>query len=747
MKLNKKKILIYCSLLTLIFGLNSCYDEKMEWGDPYTHPETAELPLALKEAISRYEVLNAYTNFTLGVGIDLSLYMTNETYRNTVNANFDEITVGYDMKHGAIVNAQGELNFTKVDALIAKLKEAGLTVYGHTLAWHQNQNAGYLNSLIAPTIIPGTPGESLIANGDFENGLTGWNIPYYAENVSVSTDFATDGSHAMKVEIGDFGGSKYNMQINSPAFPIIEGHRYQISFFIKSDADGEVAIDFPNTDLTNQYPWTDGKGDVPTSSTWTKVTYNPTTTPDGMVATADNAAMTFRFLLGAVKNVTYYVDGVEVVDLDAAPTEFNYVENGDFESGDLTHWATPNLGGGITVTADAKFSGNYGLQGIASASSSNEWDLQFQTDDIVLDPAKTYTMSFYIKSNTDGKGRISFPGFKNEWPWQDWDGSGAGALFNTNSSWKEISFDFTPVYADGKNAVKLSFDLGKVADVTYFVDDVKVVEKAAEKSSSPLRSGPTTIEKTPEEKAELIGAALDSWISQMVSHYKNAVHAWDVVNEPMNDAGGLRSGLNVTNPASDEFYWVDYLGKDYAVTAFKLARQYGNATDKLFINDYGLESASGNKLDGLLDYVKYIESQGASIDGIGTQMHLDIRYTSKEAIDQMFQKLATSGKLIKISELDIKVGTASPTAENYAEQAALYQYVVDSYTKYIPEAQRYGITVWCVSDNPDEHTNWLPDDAPCLWDKDYQRKHAYKGFADGLAGKDVSAEFSGELQY
>jgi hypothetical protein len=71
---------------------------------------------------------------------------------------------------------------------------------------------------------------------------------------------------------------------------------------------------------------------------------------------------------------------------------------------------------------------------------------------------------------------------------------------------------------------------------------------------------------------------------------------------------------------------------------------------------------------------------------------------------------------------------------------------VDTYTKYIPVAQRYGITVWCVSDNADEHINWLPDDAPCLWDANYARKHAYKGFADGLAGKDVSADFSGELQ-
>ena len=61
--------------------------------------------------------------------------------------------------------------------------------------------------------------------------------------------------------------------------------------------------------------------------------------------------------------------------------------------------------------------------------------------------------------------------------------------------------------------------------------------------------------------------------------------------------------------------------------------------------------------------------------------------------------------------------------------------------------QQYGITIWGVSDDPAEHENWLPDDAPNLWDASYGRKHAYKGVADGFAGKDVSEDFSGDLQY
>jgi GH35 family endo-1,4-beta-xylanase len=287
--------------------------------------------------------------------------------------------------------------------------------------------------------------------------------------------------------------------------------------------------------------------------------------------------------------------------------------------------------------------------------------------------------------------------------------------------------------------------MGYLPNVTYYIDDVKVAEQADTRST--LRSGPVIVEKTDEEKAQIIGDALEAWIKGMVEHFKADVHAWDVVNEPMSNSNGsaLQTGVGETDLASDVFYWQDILGKDYAVTAFKMARQYGNASDKLFINDYNLES-NPNKLDGLIAYVEYIESKGATVDGIGTQMHVSID-SDTTMMKSMFQKLAATGKLIKVSELDVRINTSAPTVAQYASQAEMYRKIAELFNRYVPESQRYGITVWCVSDNEEEHTNWLPDDAPCLWNADYQRKHAYKGFADGLAGRDVSADFSGEIQY
>src|SRR5690606_2612088 len=131
--------------------------------------------------------------------------------------------------------------------------------------------------------------------------------------------------------------------------------------------------------------------------------------------------------------------------------------------------------------------------------------------------------------------------------------------------------------------------------------------------------------------------------------------------------------------AEDEFYWQDYLGEDYAVEAFKLAAQYGNSDDILFINDYNLEY-NLDKCRGLIEYVEYIESQGGRVDGIGTQMHIAVD-SDKEKITTMFELLAATGKLIKISELDLGVGkkTTEASDEDYIAQAEMYKFVVEKY--------------------------------------------------------------------
>ncbi|WP_028375554.1 endo-1,4-beta-xylanase [Leeuwenhoekiella sp. MAR_2009_132] len=709
--------------------MSSCEDTIMDWEEVPEENQvtTAELPLELAEKISRYEPLKTYTDVVLGVGIVMDLYVNDAAYRALVNENYDDATVGYAMKHGAMVNNQGQINFGPVDNFIALTNQAGLDVYGHTLVWHANQNANYLNSLIAPTIIPGTSGGNILDLSTLKDGsLTGWGKN---GTVTVAADEGlAAGSQAVKFEAAT-PANYYDLQFRSPLNTgIIAGHTYEISFYVRSDNSGNGKITFRGLD--NNYPYKDWYGsgasdNFATTSEWKQVKF---TVSDFKTEGGQLQPFGIDFNFGYESNVNYYVDvnTLSLVDLDAETEVVNLITNSDFENATLNPWSGYGNGSSRSVSAQgAGYSSDYAMvltNPVVANSYSAQQVFEFPT---ALESGVAHTISFYIKSDVAASLEVELQS-------PDYSADYSGAI-NTTTNWTQVVRTLTPSKTDRK---KFIFDFGASA-ATFYIDDIVLTTGEVAAGSETI-----IIEKTDEEKAELIGAAMEDWMSQMLTHYKSDVHAWDVVNEPMKEGGSLRDG-NVTDPANDDFYWVKYLGKDYAVTAFKLARQYGNPDDVLFINDYNLESSLA-KLDGLIEYTNYIESKGAEVDGIGTQMHISLN-TSRDNIVQMFQKLAASGKLIKVSELDVRLGTASPTMQQLLDQSAMYQFVVDSFREIIPASQQYGITLWNLSDKANEHEFWLPEESPNVFDTNFGRKPAYKGVADGLAGRDVSEDFSGEL--
>jgi len=721
----KKSFFPVVALMALL--LHSCYDEKMDWHYPdgRTPISMTEIPLTMAEKLSRYEPLKNYAQFSVGLGVDLTLYLENPDYKNLVDENFDVVTVGYHMKHAAMVSGTGELNFTAVDNFFNNLP-AGMTVFGHTLVWHQNQNASYLNGLIAPDVVPDPAGSNLAQNGDFETGtLSGWSVQNPGKGITVTSDVKLAGTYSAKMISNTGSTNAWDLQMKSANISTVSGHAYQISFWVKSEGSGKGRLSFSG--MSNGYPWINGSEWFTTSNSWTQITYG-----SDKSLTATGTTLNVSFDMGYVGDMTYYVDNIVVLDLDAS--DGNVFDKGDFEAGNFDGWNRNNIGAGITITQDMKYEGSYAAKLISSATSSNAWDLQLTSPEIAVVSGHSYELSFWIKSEGDGKGRVSFTGISNGYPWLN-----GSEWFTTTSTWTQVVYGSSIVQPTSA-ILKLSFDLGYVANITYYLDDIKLIDKTTGLSSpvKAKRSPAVYIEKTAEEKAIIIDNALKTWIHGMVGHYKDKVTAWDVINEPMAENGTIRTSDG--NNASDAFYWQDYLGKDFAVKAFQYAREAGNANDILFINDYNLESST-EKLDGFIEYIEYIESKGVVIDGIGTQMHLSIASDTTK-FDAMFKKVANTGKKIKISELDVKVNTSSPSAEQFELQAEIYRKVVESYIENVPEAQRYGITVWSLTDAD----SWIKDDAPCLWKGDYSRKIAYKGFADGLAGKDVSEDFTGELQ-
>ena len=274
-----------------------------------------------------------------------------------------------------------------------------------------------------------------------------------------------------------------------------------------------------------------------------------------------------------------------------------------------------------------------------------------------------------------------------------------------------------------------------------------------------------TIPLTPEEKKEALTRAMNNWIEGMMKATGGYVTTWDVVNEAISGGGNdgegfyvLQSASNAGADAANNFYWQDYLGsEDYVRIVVAAARKYyaengGVKPLKLFINDYNLESTWDNnqKAKSLVHWIEKWESDGVTkIDGIGTQMHVSYilneadQKKQEESIVNMFELLAASGKLIKITELDMGIvekafgegiKTELVTFEQYQKMSDFYKFIIQKYFEIIPVAQQYGITQWAATDSPAD-SGWRKGQPIGLWDLNYNRKHTYAGFADGLAGK------------
>lgn len=397
----------------------------------------------------------------------------------------------------------------------------------------------------------------------------------------------------------------------------------------------------------------------------------------------------------------------------------NLLVNGDFEAVSGTGFANwSKFNGAAAITPG---SGSAEVHGGASSFKAvvnaigDYWSVQLASDLFNTAVGTTYKVSFWVKAATaGGKMRVSTgttPSYSPD--------------FSTGTSWSQVEWTFAAKDAQSR----ILFDVGSTPN-TYYIDDVTVTSLTAANGGGI----------TPEVAAK-VDTAMSRFIRASMMRYAGRVKAWDVVNEPMADGtGALRNEANTNVPsgATDHFMWTKYLGRDYALKAF----QYARAADPgalLFINDYNLESNS-RKLDSLIAYVAYLRGKGASINGIGTQMHMSLA-TSQAAINEMFRKLAATGLKVRVSELDIRVNptdqagfTATPAV--LTQQADMYNFVVRSYIQNVPEAQRHGLTIWGVTDAD----SWIvgyqkKNDFPLLFNRDYSKKPAFEGTLKALKGQ------------
>lgn len=722
---------LYCLAAISLFG--ACAD--LDKGSDFL-PERPE-DVAVNGFINGYDVLKTYVDrnavpgFKLGMSVSADDFAKKGTNYGLAVINFDEVSAT-NINHAAVASNDGIMDFSNAIGYFGTATDGGITAFGPALCWHANQNAIYLNKLIAPEIIPieTTSGTTVIA--DFESDNIGDSYPMSGNGfANVVAD--PEGKSGNVLEIG--GPSNQSHPIFDITLP--EGRKLGDYKMLLMDFNGKGSSGLYGTGMKLAI------NDMALVSYGSPASFQ---CPDGSwgrgaialdmtllnLSPAQMELTSFKLTVGSgTGSGHYYIDNIKMTwESGGLPTG---AETFDFESNALGETYEMSSGGSATVVADPVGGSNKVLN-VISNQSHPKFPVVLPAG-VTLGDCTKITLQFYGTGSTGRYGQGMRLGINDS------------SLFGFKSpaengcednKWGSITMDLTTIDLDEsyKKLKEFTIAVGSATGSgNYYIDDVALHWERQ-----------SIIEKTPEEKEEILSEALESYIAGMMRANEGYATAWNVINEPMSDDDNFMLRSAETEPnTTGNFYWPDYLGDNYARTVIAYARQHyteNNGTDglKLFINETGLDKKNSRKCERLIEMISQWESDGTTlIDGIGINLNLTYsvdpvqQAESDNTLRDVLQKLAATGKLIRISELTVQmvdgngaaISTNNLTLEQQQAISLYYENLIRMYFELIPAAQCYGITLGAAVDS---------SSSVGLWDSKYNRKYTYVGFADGLAG-------------
>ena len=717
MKVNKYII----SALVCPFVLGSCADWD-DWKYDVEKPQT----IAQYEYLNDYAPLKEYLDRGAHPGFKVSAALGVDEFNQQgplfrlAAHNFDEIVAGNAMKMASCVNDQGVMDFSKVSSFVRTAEDAGLTVYGHTLAWHAQQPRKWLEKLIADKELDVDPDQKTFTELSRQTYTDG-KFPFY--QMGCAPDIINGSIHF--VPTGDWS------QFFCMTGCSMKAGNYVAILHIKSTKDGMIS-------LTAQNGW-----GAEAQKITQKFTVKANEWVDAEVALNDIQGGNYDFiLLPETFDGTLDLQSVTIGQYESPAVEVEQeVKHQTYQDGPFPYY---QMGCAPDV-----------INGSIHFVPTGDWSQFFCLPGLALTPGN-YAVDVEIKSTKSGNIKMTV---QNGWGGDAESRDGTVAL---KEGWTTARFKMTLEQGGNYDFILKP----ETFDATLDLKSV-TVKKIVKTNSIPL---------TPQEKSDTLTWAMNKWISGMMQATEGKVKAWDLINEAISGGGNVNGFYALQTEATSEhnpqdFYWQDYFTPEmYGPIVEKAARDAYAAVEgttpedlKLFINDYNLESDWDNnqKVKSLVYWIGVWEKKGkelgwnTKIDGIGSQMHISYYEneqtleSKKKAIQNMLKIMAETGKLVRISEIDMgyvdkdgkDVTTAQleklPIEERVAKEKAMaehYKWIIEQYFKIVPVSQQYGICQWCLTDSPTD-SGWRPGQPVGLWNLNYQRKPAYGGFADGLAGK------------
>ena len=715
MKVNKYII----SALVCPFVLGSCADWD-DWKYDVEKPQT----IAQYEYLNDYAPLKEYLDRGAHPGFKVSAALGVDEFNQQgplfrlAAHNFDEIVAGNAMKMASCVNDQGVMDFSKVSSFVRAAEDAGLTVYGHTLAWHAQQPRKWLEKLIADKELDVDPDQKTfteLSRQTYQDGP----FPFY--QMGCAPDIINGSIHF--VPTGDWS------QFFCMTGCSMKAGNYVAILHIKSTKDGMIS-------LTAQNGW-----GAEAQNITQKFTVKANEWVDAEVALNDIQGGNYDFiLLPETFDGTLDLQSVTIGQYESPAMEVEQeVKHQTYQDGPFPYY---QMGCAPDV-----------INGSIHFVPTGDWSQFFCVAGAPLTPGN-YAVDVEIKSTKSGNIKMTV---QNGWGGDAESRDGTVAL---KEGWTTARFKMTLEQGGNYDFILKP----ETFDATLDLKSV-TIKKIVKMNSIPL---------TPQEKSDTLTWAMNKWISGMMQATEGKVKAWDLINEAISGGGNVNGFYALQTEATSEhnpqdFYWQDYFTPEmYGPIVEKAARDAYAAVEgtnpedlKLFINDYNLESDWDNnqKVKSLVYWIGVWEKKGkelgwnTKIDGIGSQMHISYYEneqtleSKKKGIQNMLKIMAETGKLVRISEIDMgyvdkdgkDVTTAQleklPIEERVAKEKAMaehYKWIIEQYFKIVPVSQQYGICQWCLTDSPTD-SGWRPGQPVGLWNLNYQRKPAYGGFADGLS--------------